>query len=92
MAPARIADLISEPSGATLPSYVPVLIVGAGPVGLLEAYLLSRLNGKVSSAGTVLKKHQSDPKFAISSQIRRDRKIREASSGTQGSLSLFPLA
>jgi 2-polyprenyl-6-methoxyphenol hydroxylase and related FAD-dependent oxidoreductases len=45
MAPCR--DFVSHQTGGSgsLPSSVPVLIVGGGPTGLLQALLLSRLGG-----------------------------------------------
>lgn len=45
MAPSR--DFASHQTGgsSSLPSCVPVLIVGGGPTGLLQALLLSRLGG-----------------------------------------------
>lgn len=44
MAPSR--DFASHQTGGSgLPSSVPVLIVGGGPTGLLQALLLSRLGG-----------------------------------------------
>lgn len=45
MAPSR--EFASHQTGGsgTLPSSVPVLIVGGGPTGLLQALLLSRLGG-----------------------------------------------
>ena len=46
MAPSR--DFASHQTGdsGSLPSYVPVLIVGGGPTDLLQALLLSRLGSK----------------------------------------------
>ena len=38
----------SRSSDAQLPEFVPVLIVGGGPVGLLQGLLLSRLGGRTS--------------------------------------------
>lgn len=39
--------------------YVPVLIIGGGPTGLLQAHLLSRLGGKY--AGTLRSTKTLDP-------------------------------
>lgn len=46
MAPSRdLASHQTDGGSGSLPSSVPVLIVGGGPTGLLQALLLSRLGG-----------------------------------------------
>jgi cation diffusion facilitator CzcD-associated flavoprotein CzcO len=58
MAPSR--DFASHQDGSSsLPSSVPVLIVGGGPTGLLQAILLSRLGG-MDVCGEVDRNHFVD--------------------------------
>lgn len=44
-----------SPLETVLPKSIPVLIVGGGPVGLLQALLLSRLGGKYEISGKINK-------------------------------------